>query len=86
MLQQLFCGQVEDLDHIFLECPINRDPSNYLYQSLIAEGLLASFRFRGELANITPNIDRVFNTFMHKNNIKLYKCMGTRRIDCRVDG
>jgi len=61
------CGQ----DHIFLEYPINRDPSHDLYQSLIARGLLVSFRFRDVLANISPYIDRVPNTFMHKNNIKL---------------
>ena len=65
------CGRLESLDHIFLECPINKVPNLDMYESIRKLGIKTPFSMETVLSNINIKIIQLVIQFLNHNRIKI---------------
>lgn len=65
------CGQIEDLNHIFFECPINQIDDFNVYSQLIKVGVTAPLNIEVVLGKPNAEIIDIINKFLNINKIKL---------------
>ena len=65
------CGQTEDLDHIFLECPINKIDNLDIYNECIKEKILTPINMISILRNLNNRIIMILITYMEFNKINI---------------
>lgn len=65
------CGQVEDLNHIFLECPTKTVPNIDIYREIQITGINAPFNIKMVLRQLNTETMRILIAFLNLNNINL---------------
>lgn len=66
------CGQIENINHIFLECPINKIPNIDMYEKFRKENALKTpFNMNEVLKNITQKTINIIMNFLNYNKIRL---------------
>lgn len=65
------CGREENLNHVFLECPINFIPGFDFYHELIRSGLQAPLDIHTTLSNLSEVRIKLLMSFLLHNRIKL---------------
>lgn len=65
------CGQIEDLNHLFLECPINQIPNIDIYGVAISRNIHAPNSMTTILRNLDPLIIKTITRFLKINKIEL---------------
>lgn len=65
------CGQVEDLNHIFFDCPINILPDYDIYKKLIDCKIPTPININTVLSSLNFDASIVLTTFLKKNKIIL---------------
>lgn len=66
------CGQIQDINHIFLECPINRIPNLDIYRMAINKNICAPLSMTNILGNLDPSIIRTLIKYITHNKIDLW--------------
>lgn len=65
------CGQVEDLEHIFLTCPINRIPGHDMYEEFRKTGITPPLNIKTVLSNLNNENIKIIIHFLNVNKINL---------------
>lgn len=65
------CGQIEDLNHIFFECPINQIPNFNIYNEIIRTNIPAPFDISIILGNLNLQTIKILIKFLTYNKIHL---------------
>lgn len=65
------CGQMEDLNHMILECPINKIPNHDIYNELISHDTPAPLSMVTILRNLNSSKIQIINKFLKYNKIDL---------------
>ena len=65
------CGRIENMDHIFFECPINAIPNLDLYREFIKLKILTPISIHSVLSNLKEDSIRLIMIFLNINQIKL---------------
>nr|XP_023012411.1 uncharacterized protein LOC111502541 [Leptinotarsa decemlineata] len=65
------CGQLDTLEHTFLECPINSIPGYDIYQQLVKKGIPAPLNMSTVLGSLHFGIIKTLVYFITYNHIKL---------------
>ena len=65
------CGQIEDLNHIFCECPINKIPNFDLYTYMRNKDIPNPISITNILNNMSNEIIKIIIKFLSYNKIKL---------------
>ena len=65
------CGQLGNLEHIILSCPINEYPTGDIYWELFKSGLSTPFNVSTVLANLNHKLLKILFNFLEHNQINL---------------
>lgn len=65
------CGKIENINHIFLACPLRTYPQTDLYTKLVKDGHTTPFSMQTVLYNAKLKTINLINAFIDKNKLEL---------------